>query len=142
MSESGVLKVGALDDGVNRAGLLAETAENTFGHVNVVLGSAARTVGTGLRLDGDGESGASGLAELAGDATLLASGVPTQGMLASKFNTEGSLLPGVMDDVLNKGSGSKEKEGELTSGSKAAQVTWNQVGQSNSVMYKAAWVPS
>ena len=39
MSLSGELKVGTLDDGVDRAGLLTKAAIDAFGHVNVVAGS-------------------------------------------------------------------------------------------------------
>src|SRR5579863_9432150 len=61
-----------LDDRIDRAGLLAEAAIDALGHVDVVARGAAAAVGARLRLDGDGERGTHGLAELAGDAALLA----------------------------------------------------------------------
>ena len=54
----GVLGVGALDDGVDGARLLAEAAVDALGHVNVVAGGAAGAVGALLGLDGDGLGGA------------------------------------------------------------------------------------
>ncbi len=60
MRLSRVLKVGALDNGVNRAGLLAQAAENALGHVNIVARRAARKIRrpvletTRLGLDRDG----------------------------------------------------------------------------------------
>ena len=49
-----VLGVGALDDGVDGARLLAEAAVDALGHVDVVAGGAAGAVGALLGLDGDG----------------------------------------------------------------------------------------
>jgi hypothetical protein len=48
-----------LNDGVDGAGFLAETAENALGHVDIVLGGASGAVGSGLGLYHDGESWAS-----------------------------------------------------------------------------------
>lgn len=94
----GVLGVGRLDNGVDGARLLAEAAVDALGHVDVVAGRPAGPVGALLGLDRDGLGGADllrasascpagcrsgrggemtyGLAELAGDAALLARGVP------------------------------------------------------------------
>src|SRR5512141_419443 len=73
-----------LDDGVDRAGLLAETAENAFVQVDVVARGAARAVGALLRFDRDRERRAYGLAQLARDAALLAVGIAAQRMQAAK----------------------------------------------------------
>lgn len=43
-----------LDNGVHRAGLLAEAAVDALGHVDVVAGGPAAAVGPRLSLDGDG----------------------------------------------------------------------------------------
>ena len=84
VEERRVLVVGALDDGINRAGLLAETAEDALGHVDIVFGGATRAIRTWLRLNDDSECRASSLAQLASDATLFARRVTTQGMLATE----------------------------------------------------------
>src|SRR5262245_20894867 len=67
-----------LDDGIDRAGLLAEAAINALGHVDVVAGGAAAAVGAWLGLDRDRERRADRLAKLAGDAPLLAVRIAAQ----------------------------------------------------------------
>src|SRR5258705_13934270 len=78
----GKLEVRALDDGIDRTGLLTEAAIDAFGHVDVVARGAPAAVGARLGLDRDGERRADGLAQLAGDAALLAVGITAQRMLA------------------------------------------------------------
>jgi len=90
----GVLDVLALDDGVDRAGLLAEAAVDALGHVDVVAGRPAGAVGAHLRLDRDGLGGADGLAQLARDAPLLTRGVAPQGVLATEPGGHRALLCG------------------------------------------------
>lgn len=51
-----VLSVGALNDGVDRAGFLAETAVDALGHVDIVAGRAPGAVGTLLGLNSNGLS--------------------------------------------------------------------------------------
>src|SRR5574342_570349 len=75
-----VLDDARLDDRVHRAGFLAEAAEDALGEVDVVARGAARAVGPLLRLDVDGERRAHRLAQLAGDAALLAVRVAAQGV--------------------------------------------------------------
>src|SRR5689334_24800946 len=72
------LEVGALDDGIDRAGLLAEATVDALGHVDVVARGAPAAVVARLGLDGDGLGGTDRLAELAGDAALLAVGIAAQ----------------------------------------------------------------
>lgn len=43
-----------LHDGINRAGLLTETAVDTLGHVDVIACGPAAAIGSWLSLDGDG----------------------------------------------------------------------------------------
>src|SRR6201999_4354224 len=93
----GIFQVRPLDDGVHRAGLLAQAAVDAFHHVDVVAGGAAAAVGAGLGLDGDGLGWADRLAQLAGDAALLAVGIAAQGMLAAEARAERALLVGVVD---------------------------------------------
>src|SRR5215470_15787142 len=62
-------EVRPLDDGVDRARLLAQPAVDAFDHVYVVAGGAARAViAARTRLDGDRLGRADGLAQFAGDA--------------------------------------------------------------------------
>lgn len=95
----GVLGVGALDNGVHGARLLAEAAVDALGHVDVVAGCAAGAVGALLGLDGDGLGWADGLAQLAGNASLLTGRVAAQGVLATEAGRDGALLEGVEDCV-------------------------------------------
>src|SRR5215469_18977179 len=71
-------EIGTFDDGIHRAGFLAQPAIDAFHHVDVVAGGAARTVFARLRLDGDGLGGADGFAQLAGDAAFLAIGIAAE----------------------------------------------------------------
>src|SRR6185312_10186499 len=70
-----VLDEPGLDDGIHRAALLAEAAEDALDEVDVVARGAARAVVALLALDRDRERGAHRLAQLAGDAALLAVGI-------------------------------------------------------------------
>lgn len=94
-----VFGIGALDDGVHGARLLAEAAVDALCHVDVVARRPAGPVGALLGLDGDGLRRADGLAQLAGDAALLAAGVPPQGVLAAEPGRDGALFEGVVDRV-------------------------------------------
>ena len=92
------LEVRPLDDGVHRAGLLAHAAIDALHHVEVVAGRAAgAVVAARARLDGDGLGGADRLAQLAGDAALLAVGVAAQGVLAPEARAAMAHLEGVVD---------------------------------------------
>src|SRR5215469_5298866 len=91
------LEVRTLDDGVDRAGFLAQPAIDTFGHVDVVARRPAAAIRARLGLDGDGLGRADRLAELAGDAALLAAGVAAQGMLPPEAGAQRTLLIGVVD---------------------------------------------
>src|ERR1043165_3717414 len=77
----GELEVRSLDDGVHRAGLLAEAAVDALHHVDVVARGAARAVvAARAGLDGDRLRRADRLAQLAGDAALLAVRIAAQCM--------------------------------------------------------------
>ena len=60
---------------------------HALGQVEVVARRAAAAVLALLRLDGDGLRRAHGLAELAGDAALLARGVAAEDVLAAEAGT-------------------------------------------------------
>src|SRR5712692_10579314 len=89
-----VLEDARLDDRVHRAGLLAQAAEDALGEVDVVARGAARAVGALLGLDRDRERGAHGLAQLAGDAALLAVRVAAQRMQSPEARAHRRLLLG------------------------------------------------
>ena len=55
---SRVLRIGALDNGIHRAGFLAEAAVDALRHVDIVAGRSAGSIGSLLGLDGDGLGGA------------------------------------------------------------------------------------
>src|SRR6185312_6272651 len=78
-------EIRAFDDGVDRTGLLAEPAIDALHHVDVVAhGAAGAVVAARTGLDGDRLRRADRLAELAGDAALLAIGIAAQGVLAAE----------------------------------------------------------
>merc|ERR1719391_1153724 len=78
------LKVGALHNGVHGTCLLAKSAVDALGHVDVVSGSSSGPVSALLCLNGDGLSRADGFAEFAGDASLLSAGVTPQSVFPTK----------------------------------------------------------
>src|ERR1700683_5037650 len=80
----GEFEIGPFDDGVDRAGFLAEAAIDAFGHVDVVPGRTPAAVGARLGLDGDRERRADRLAQLAGDAAFLAVGIAPERVLAAE----------------------------------------------------------
>jgi hypothetical protein len=86
-----------LDDGVDRAGFLTETAVDALREIDVVAGGAPRAVVALLRLDGDGHGRAYRLAELAGDAAFFAVRVTAQGMVAAEAGRQGGFLLGILD---------------------------------------------
>ena len=98
--ESGVLKVGSFDNGIDGAGFLAESAEDALSHVDIILGSPSRAIGARLTFNLDCKGRAGGLAQLASNASLFTSGVATERMLTTEHGGEWSLLPRVVDDVI------------------------------------------
>ena len=107
---SGVLGVGALNNGVDGAGFLAETAVDALGHVDIVTGGSARAIGTLFGFNGDGLGRADlgtvsgrcfwwcvfasktyGFAELAGNAALFSRGVSSEGVFATESGRDGTL---------------------------------------------------
>lgn len=98
----GVKEVLTLYDGINWTALLAETAIDALRHVNVISSRPSASVLTLLGLDGDGLSGADGLAKLASNATLFTGGVSSQCVLASEPRRDGTLLERIEDGVALK----------------------------------------
>src|SRR5262249_38796143 len=92
------LEVRSFDDGVDRAGLLAKSAIDAFDHVEGVAGGGAGAgVGAGPRLYGDGLRRTDRLAQLAGDAALLAVRIAAQRVLAAKARGELPLLERIVE---------------------------------------------
>src|SRR5580698_6327762 len=86
-------EIRSLDDGVDRTGLLAQPAIDAFHHVDVVThGAAGAVVAARAGLDGDGLRRADRLAQLTGDAALLAIGVAAQRVLAAEARRDRPLL--------------------------------------------------
>src|SRR3954471_15885060 len=87
------LEIRALHDGIDRAGLLAQATIDAFDHVDVVAGGAARAVvAARARFDGDRLGRTDRLAQLAGDAALLAVGIAAQRMFAAEARRDRPLL--------------------------------------------------
>lgn len=87
------------NNGIHRTALLAVTAVDTLGHINIISGCSSATVFTFFGLDGDGLSWADGFAELAGDAALFARGVTAEGVFAAESGGDGTLFEGVEDGI-------------------------------------------
>ena len=100
MEEGRVLEVGALDDRIDGARLLAEATEDALGHVDVILGRAAGAIRPRLTLNLDSEGRASCFTKLASDASLFACGVATECVLAAEHRAERAFFPRVMQDVI------------------------------------------
>src|SRR5215472_8782618 len=71
-------------DGIYRTGLLAEAAVDALEQVDVVARGAPRAIRGDVRVDGDAHGRTHRLAQLAGDAALLAVRVPAQRVQAAK----------------------------------------------------------
>ena len=95
-----VLVDARLDDGIHRAGLLAEAAVDALEQVDVVARGAARAVVRDVGLDGDRQRRAHRLAQLAGDAALLAVRIAAQRMQAAEARRLRRLLFRVVDREL------------------------------------------
>src|SRR6267154_6283434 len=87
-----VLEDARLDDRIHRTGLLAQSAEDAFGEIDVVARGAPGAVGALLGLDRDRKCRANGLAELAGDEALLAVRVAAQGVQPAEARAHRRLL--------------------------------------------------
>lgn len=96
---SSVFGVWRLDNGVNRAGLLAETAVDALCHIDIVASGSSASILTLLGLDGNGLGGADGLAQLASNTSLFTGRVAAEGVLATETRTDGTLFKGVVDGV-------------------------------------------
>src|SRR5882757_216299 len=82
-----------LDDGIDRTGLLTQAAIDALHHVDVIAhGAAGAVVAARAGLDGDRLCRANRLAQLAGDAALLAVGISAQRMLATEARRDRPLL--------------------------------------------------
>src|SRR3569832_647870 len=99
----GVREVRSLDDGVDRAGLLAEAAIDALRHVDVVAGRPARAVvAARARLDRDRLGGADRFAELTGDAAFLTIRIAAQRVLAAEARREQTLFVGIVQRLLRR----------------------------------------
>src|SRR3989442_2777529 len=85
------------DDRIDRTAFFAESAEYALGQVDVVARRAPRAVGPLLRLDRDRQRRAHCLAQLAGDAALLAVLVAPQRVQPAKARRHRRLLLRVLD---------------------------------------------
>src|SRR5690606_16082171 len=95
-----VLEDVGLDDGIDGTGFFAESAEDALGEVDVITGGAPGAVFALGRLDGDRQRGADRLAELAGDAALLAVRIASQGVQAPEARRHRRFLFGELQGDL------------------------------------------
>src|SRR5581483_5229530 len=106
-----VLEDARLDDRIDRAGLLAEAAEDALRQVDVIARRAARAVGPLVRFDVDGERRAHRLAELAGDAALFAVGIAPERMQPAETRAHRRLLLGELHrDLAGEDMPSRQRE--------------------------------
>src|SRR5690606_21821586 len=84
---------------------LAEAAIDALHHVDVVAGGAPRSVvAPRSRFDGYGLGRADGLAQLAGDAALLADGIAPERMLAAEARRQ----PPLLETIVHRRLGGEE----------------------------------
>lgn len=95
----GVFHVGSLDNGVNRAGLLAVAAENALGHVDIVLGGTTRAISTLLSINGNSHGGANSFTQLACDTSLLARGISAESVLTTETRGDWALFKRIVDGI-------------------------------------------
>src|SRR5688572_25501064 len=72
-----VLMDAGFDDRIDRAGFFAKAAIDALKQIDIVARRASRAVRGDIRLDGNGQRGTNGFAQLARDATLLAVRIAT-----------------------------------------------------------------
>ena len=104
------LEVRTKDNSIDGAGLLAETAVDALGHVNIVTSGSSRTIGTGLSLDSNRKRRADGLTELARDASLFTRGVTAERVLTTEAGRDQTLLERVVQCDLGCEDVFKEEE--------------------------------
>jgi len=86
-------------DSVHRTALLAQTAVDALGHVNIISCRPPASIGTLFRFDCDCLGRADGLAQLAGDAALFSGGVSAEGVFSTETRRDGALFEGIEDGV-------------------------------------------
>src|SRR6185312_15290218 len=97
------LEIRPLDDGVDRAGFLAEAAIDALHHVDVVAYGATRTIiAARAGLDGDRLRRADRFAQLAGDAALFPIGIAAQRMFATETRADWSFFVRIVDRFLGR----------------------------------------
>src|SRR5262245_29004824 len=120
------LEVWPFDDGVNRAGLLAEAAVDALHHVDVVTrGAAGAVIPPRAGLDGNRLRRADRLAQLTGDAALLAVRIPAQRMFAAEARRDRPLFERVVERGLGLeeiAHGEEERRDELLEEQSAGRV--------------------
>lgn len=98
------LQDGVFHNGIHRASLLAVSAIDTSGSIEIVTSSSSQTIRTNFSLDVNNLGRADGLAQSAGNASttqwkrtslpLLSAGISSQAVLASHSRGDGDLLVG------------------------------------------------
>mmetsp|Transcript_1034 Transcript_1034/g.2402 ORF Transcript_1034/g.2402 Transcript_1034/m.2402 type:complete len:203 (-) Transcript_1034:275-883(-) len=89
--------VGTLHNCVYGTSLLAESAINTFGHIDIVTSGSTSSVFTDFGLDGNCLSRANCLAEFARDTTFISCWVSSQGVFTAETRTQITSLKRVVD---------------------------------------------
>ena len=87
------------NNGIDWAALLAVTAVDTLGHINIVSGGSAASVFTLFGFDGNSLGRADSFAELAGNTTLFTSRIAAQGVLSTETGGNRALFEGIEDSV-------------------------------------------
>lgn len=88
-----------LNNGIDRARLLAVTTVYTLCHVDIVSGCPPGAVHSLFGFNGDSLGRADGLAKLAGNTTLFTCWVAAESMLATETWRDRALFEGVVDCV-------------------------------------------
>jgi hypothetical protein len=84
---------------IDRTAFLAEATIDALCHVNIISCCPSATIFSLFRFDCDCRRRTYRFAQLARDASLLAGGVSSQGMLAAEPRGDGTLFEGVVDCI-------------------------------------------
>ena len=84
---------------IDRATLLAEATVDALCHIDIVARRPPAAIHTFLSLDCDSLRRADGFAELASNAALFASGIPSQSVFTSEAGRDGALLERIEDGI-------------------------------------------
>ncbi len=92
-----VFIIRALDDGIDRASLLAVSTVNAFGHVDIISSRPSRAIRTGFALDCYSSSWACSSTQFACNTSFFTCCISSECVFSSKFWRKWAFFIGVVD---------------------------------------------